>query len=141
MFFSLLAVTLLISVVVSFAVARLFKGSIEHILNRVLSDSIYQAWVRYLMFAVYVVGISNGVRIWELERYISPGVSPGAAQGPLVLNSERWVLEVYRTMIGTLQGIAWLLLIFFVFALVAFVVVRLGEMKYNKKAQERPEEV
>ncbi|HLV02911.1 MAG TPA: hypothetical protein VKZ59_16705 [Acidobacteriota bacterium] len=137
MFFSLLLATLLISVAVSFTVARLFKGSIEHILDRVLSDSIYHAWVRYLMFAIYVVGISNGVRIWDLERYISPGVSSRVPQEPLVLTSERWVLEVYRTMIGTLQGIAWLLLVFFVFALIAFVIVRIGEMKYRSKREQQ----
>ncbi|HXK60803.1 MAG TPA: hypothetical protein PLP42_13015 [Acidobacteriota bacterium] len=140
MFFSLLIATLLISVAVSVIVARLFKGSIEHILNRVLSDSIYYAWVRYLLFAIYVVGISNGVRIWDLERYISPGISPRAEQGPLVLTSERWVLEVYRTMIGTLQGIAWLLLVFLVFALIAFVIVRIGEMKYRSKKEPQSAE-
>ena len=45
------------------------------------------------------------------------------------LNAERWVLEVYRTVIGSLQGIAWLLLAFFVFALIAFVIVKLNEIK------------
>lgn len=139
MFFSLLLATLLISVAVSFTVAQLFKGSIEHILDRILSDSIYRAWVRYLMFAIYVVGISKGVRVWDLEQYISPGVSPRAAQEPLVLTSERWILEVYRTMIGTLQGIAWLLLIFFIFALIAFVVVRMGEMKYRDSKKPEPD--
>ena len=50
-----------------------------------------------------------------------------------MLNTDRWVLEVYRTVIGTLQGIAWLLLIFFVFALIGFIILRMGEMKYASK--------
>ena len=45
---------------------------------------------------------------------------------------ERWILEVYRTIIESLQGIAWMLLVFFVAALIAYVVVRLGELKRHK---------
>ena len=47
----------------------------------------------------------------------------------IVLTPERWVLEVYRTVIETLQGIAWMLLAFFVVALLAYVMVRLSELK------------
>ena len=39
------------------------------------------------------------------------------------------MLELYRTVIDTLQGIAWMLLVFFVFALIAYVIVRLAEIK------------
>jgi hypothetical protein len=45
------------------------------------------------------------------------------------LTTERWILEVYRTLIGTLQSVAWMLLVFFVFALIAYVVVRIGERR------------
>ena len=50
----------------------------------------------------------------------------------ILLNSDRWILEVYRTIIETMQGIAWFLLIFFMFALIAYVIVRLEELKSNK---------
>ena len=56
----------------------------------------------------------------------------------IALTTERWVLEVYRTIIETLQGIAWMLLAFFVIALLAYVVVRLSEMK--RTATPRAEE-
>jgi hypothetical protein len=46
-----------------------------------------------------------------------------------VLTSDRWTFEVFRTVIGTLQSLAWLLLVFFVFALIAYVVVRGLEMR------------
>ena len=65
MFLTLLGVTFSISVFVSFLLARLFRPSIGNILKRILADDIYEAWRRYLMFAVYVVGISSGVRVWE----------------------------------------------------------------------------
>jgi hypothetical protein len=44
------------------------------------------------------------------------------------LTQDRWVLEVYRTVIESLQGIAWLLLVFFIIALIAFVVIRIVEV-------------
>jgi hypothetical protein len=47
----------------------------------------------------------------------------------VVLNADRWVLEIYRTLIGTLQGNAWLLLVFFVAALIAYVIVRGFELR------------
>lgn len=47
----------------------------------------------------------------------------------IAMTTERWVLEVYRTIIETLQGIAWMLLAFFAAALLAYVVVRLSELE------------
>ncbi len=73
------------------------------------------------MFALYVVGISSGVRIWALEKYVTPEKEGGAI---IQLTNERWILEVYRTIIETLQSIAGVMLAFFIFALVAFVVVK-----------------
>jgi hypothetical protein len=79
-----------------------------------------------------VVGISGGVRIWELEKYITPR---GKDDPPIILNGDRWVLEVYRTVIETLQSVAWMLLVFFVVALVAFVIVRVFELRAGKADQ------
>ncbi len=127
MFVTLLIVTFLISFVVSGIVVRMFGKPIDKILRRIIADEISQAWVKYLKFAIYVVGISSGVRIWSLERYITP---EQLERGQIIeLTTERWVLEVYRTIIGSLQGIAWLLLIFFIFALIAFVIVRIFELR------------
>ena len=65
--------------------------------------------------------MSGGVRVWELEKYVTPR---GKDSAPIVLNADRWTLEIYRTVIETLQSIAWMLLVFFVAALIAYVVVR-----------------
>jgi hypothetical protein len=127
MFITLLAVTFLISLSVSGMVVGLFRKPLDRILQRILSDSISRAWLRYLEFALLVVGISSGVRIWELEKYVTPLRTGESVITPLT--TERWILEVYRTLIGSLQGIAWLLLVFFVFALLAFVIVRAVEMR------------
>lgn len=133
MFFTLLIVTLLIALVVSFGVVRLFDRPVGSILRRIVADELSGAWHRYIKFAAYVVGISGGVRIHELERYIS---APKKDEEVLVLTSERWTLEVYRTVIETLQGIAWMLLLVFVVALVAYVLARGFELKRDRAFQE-----
>jgi len=126
MFVSLLVVTFVVAAGTSYLVTRIFGRSIRAILSRIVSEEISGAWARYLTFAIYVVGISGGVRVWDLEQYITPRPEQVEA---IVLNSERWTLEVYRTVIGTLQGVAWMLLVFFLFALVAYVVVRGREVR------------
>ncbi|HKO88185.1 MAG TPA: hypothetical protein VJU83_06655 [Burkholderiales bacterium] len=130
MFLALLLVTFVIALMVSFLVVRIFAGPIQGILKRIIADEISVAWLQYMKFAMYVVGISKGVRVWELERYISPTRYAAKAE-ILELTAERWILEVYRTVIETLQGIAWLLLVFFVFALIAYVIVRAFELKHK----------
>lgn len=129
MFISLLIITFLIATLVSFLVARLFRNSITSILERIVGRDFSYGWWRYLTFAIYVVGISGGVRVWDLEKYITP--RPEEAEA-IILNPERWTLEIYRTILGSLQGIAWMLLVFFVFALIAYVIVRGMEMRHGK---------
>lgn len=124
MFMTLLLVTFVIAFAVSFLVTVVFKKPLNTILARIVDEEIGQAWSRYLTFAIYVVGISTGVRVWDLEKYITPVKKDADI---IVLNLDRWILEVYRTIIGTMQGIAWMLLVFFVFSLIAYVIVRIFE--------------
>ena len=132
MFIILLVITFAIAFFVSFLVVLLFKKPIRAILGRIVADAISESWNKYLIFAIFVVGISGGVRIWNLEKYITPRMEE---EEIIVLNSDRWVLEIYRTVIGTLQSIAWMLLIFFVFTLIAYVIVRFLESKSENKEQ------
>jgi hypothetical protein len=126
-FLTLLLVTFVISGLVSMLVVHLFTGPIGRILRRIIGDEISDAWVKYIKFGLYVVGISSGVRIGELERYITRPPFPNAEI--VTLTPERWVLEVYRTVIGVLQGLAGVLLVFFIVALIAFVIVRIAESR------------
>jgi hypothetical protein len=59
----------------------------------------------------------------DIEKYVTP------AGNSLEITSNRWIIEVYKSVIGSLQSIAWMLLIFFLFALIAYVVVRGFEAK------------
>jgi hypothetical protein len=131
MFLSLLVVTFGIALFVSFIVARLFSTSIRRILDRIVSPDLAGAWHRYLIFALYVVGVSGGVRIYSLEQYINPRDPKMPAP---MLNADRWTLEVYRTVIETLQSTAWMLLVAFVFLLIAFVVARGLELRAARQA-------
>ena len=127
MFLTLLLVTFAVAAAVSIAVAVAFSKPVQAILTRVIADEISSAWRRYLMFALFVVGISSGVRIWDLEKYITkPPVKDAEI---VVLNQDRWILEVYRTIIETLQGVALVLMLFFIVALIAFILVRIAELR------------
>ena len=126
-----MVVTLFITTfIVAFAVASLvvviFNKPISAILNQVVPAELSPAWACYLRFAIYVVGIGGGVRVWDLEKYLT-------AQEPykviVQLTRERWMLELYQTIIGTLQSTTILLLVFFVFALIAVVLVRIFERR------------
>lgn len=132
LFVTLLGVTFWIALAVSGGVVRMFRKPIDAILARIISDQISAAWSRYLRFAMYVTGISSGVNLWKIEQYIT---APQLKDARIVeLTKSRWILEIYRTVIETLQGIAWMLLVFFVFALIAFVIVRVFELRQPAKA-------
>jgi len=136
MFLALLLVTFAVSVLVAVLVARFFTPPLDRILRRIIADDISSGWLQYLRFAILVVGVSAGVRIYELERYISPERCEETAR-ILTLTQDRWVLEIYRTVIETLEGIAWVLLWFFAVALVAYVIVRVFELKRNKTSNDQ----
>lgn len=136
MFLTLLVVTFLVAIAVATFVARLFDRPIASILQRIVAEELGTAWHKYMQFAIYVVGISGGVRIWELEKYITGRVKD---EQPIVLTADRWVLEIYRTVIQTLQSTAWLLLVFFVAALIAFVLLRGFEIRSARAAPPPPQ--
>jgi hypothetical protein len=136
MFLALLAITFAIAFAVCFIVVRIFERPLDNILKRIIADDISSAWLKYLKFAIYVVGVSSGVRIHEIEKYITPQRWDKNAQ-IVELTSDRWILEVYRTIIGSLQGIAWMLLVFFIFALIAYVMVRIFELKRPKDSEAK----
>lgn len=130
-FLVLLFVTLFIAVTVSVIVLAFFRKPVDKIFHRIIGEEIAVAWRKFLTFALFVVGISSGVNIRKLERFVQPE-SPDAVLP--VLTAEYWGLEIYRTIIHTLGGLAWALLLFFVVALIAFVVVKRGEMKAGRAA-------
>ena len=56
-------------------------------------------------------------------------VGPEGKAVTLTLDASSIALEVYRTIIQVLQGVAWALLVFFVVALIAFAITRRAEAR------------
>ena len=129
MFITLLVVNFVVSFAVCLIVATICRVPIMKILQRLVAEDLFVAWNRYVTFAIYVVGLSGGVRVWDLEKYITPKAEGSAV---LEITGDRWVLEIYRTVIGTLQSNAWMLLLFFLFALIAYVIVKGMEARKEK---------
>jgi hypothetical protein len=123
-FLLLLVVTLVVAVIVSLAVVFSFKKPIDSIFARIIGEEISTAWRKFLIFALFVVGVSSGVDVWKLERFIAPE-NPDVARP--VLSAEFWGLEIYRTIISALGGLAWALLVFFIASLIAFVIAKRKE--------------
>lgn len=127
----------IVSIIISWIIAKAFNSPIQKILEKIINDPISDAWRKYLVFAIYITGISSGVRIWEIERYF--GVSEfldesgKMIQKSISLTPERWTLEILRTIIEALQGISVMLLVFFIFALIAFVIMKAIESKHSSK--------
>ncbi len=125
----LLIATFIIAFVVASIVVLVFTKPIDGIMSRIIPEEISSAWSRYLKFAIYVIGIGGGVRVWSFEKYLTP---QEPSKEIVQLTSDRWMLEIYETVIGTLQGTVMLLLVFFVFALTALVIVRASELRRTK---------
>ena len=130
MFVTLLLATFVLALGTSFMVERQFRNSVSQILEKIVGTDLSLAWQKYISFSIYVIGVSGGVPISRIESYLDPSFS---SQNPLVLNWSHWALEVYRTILYTLENIALMLLAFFAVALIAYVVVRGLELHADKK--------
>ena len=126
MFLQLLAVSFGVSIVVSCAVVGLFDRAIRAICSHVVGEGLSAAWHRFLRFGLLVTGVSSGVSMWTLEKYVTPRDKDAEI---VVLNADRWTLEVYRAAISTLQGTACALFTFFLVALVAHVILKRAQNK------------
>jgi hypothetical protein len=135
MFLYLLFASFVVALATSFFVMRLFTKPVDSVLRRIIADEISAAWSKYMKFAILVVGVSAGVQLRDLEKYINPALGGREVQ-TASLSFDRWVFELYRAAIETLQGIAWMLLVFFAFALIAYVIVRIGETRKEQTSSE-----
>lgn len=124
--FLMLLVTLLLAIGVASLVIRMFRSPIDNIFARIIGEEISAAWRKFLTFSLFVVGVSSGVNIRKLEQFVAPPMDDMVKPE---LSPEYWGLELYRTIINTLGGMAWALLLFFLFALVAYVIVKRKEAK------------
>lgn len=137
MFYLLILSNFIIATLTSVVIIYMFSKSINKIMERIINDPINTTWAKYTKFAGLVVGISSGIRIYEMEKYINPITYSTEKANILELTTERWFLEIFRTLIETVQGLAWMFFVFFVISLLAYVVVRVSELKYKKKEDDK----
>ena len=123
MFVALLVASFVLALIMSATVAWLFAKPIDGILHRFVGDRISATLSKYLRFATVVVGISAGTRVRPLEEYIA-APSYNKADLRAALTQEFWALELYRTFVATLQGIALMFFVVAVVAIIALVIVR-----------------
>jgi hypothetical protein len=131
MFVALLIVTFLLALVISLGIAWVFTKPLELVLQRLVKTELTSAWSRYLRFTMIVIGVSSGTRIQPLERYIN---APSWTKETLKagLTQEYWAAELYHTVSDSIVGIAWLLLLFVVIGIIAFIML-------GKKTQQQAE--
>ena len=128
MIVTLFLVSFILAAGLATGVAWLSKDPIEVILHRFLAAHISVALSKYLRFAIIVVGTASGTRVAALEQYIG-AESYNKAAITAALTQEAWILELYRTVVATLEGIVWLLLVVAFFVLLAILIIRKGNMK------------
>lgn len=126
MLFVLLISTFFSALVVAILVSIFFKKPLAAILKKLIEDDIYESWLKYMIFAIYVVSISSGVNLWKIERYLYPSSS-----GEVVyeITGSSIAFEMYRSVINSLTSLAWLLLTFYIVALIIFVIKRIFDNK------------
>jgi len=120
---AIFVVSVLVALGVSVGVARLAKDVIEAVLNRFMSNQLCVAALKYLRFAIIVVGVSSGSRVRLLDDYLG---APAWNRAALTeqLTPEVCVATVYHTVLDSLMGIAWLFFVIAFIALVALFIIR-----------------
>lgn len=109
----------------AFAAARMLAGPIRKILQRFVPVDIVRAWMSCIRFVLIVVGVSGGVRLYELANHLNPRT---AEMSLSAMTGNHWLFELYGTAVGTLQSIVWVLLGLLFAALIGYAVVRVPEV-------------
>lgn len=137
MFVALFAASFVLALALSLTVAWISREAIDSILRRFVTDRAVRAgFEKYIRFAIVVVGISGGTRVRVLQEYLAASDLNKAAMAAQ-LTQEFWALEIYRAVIGTVEGIAGLLLVCIFLALIAPVVVRMLKLEPVKPSEEQ----
>ena len=119
----LFTASFLLSLAVSYVIAKLFRESAEGFLSRFFARPLSAAAAKYLEFVIVFVGVTSGTRIHLLQDYIDapPWNRPELAAE---LTQEVWALSIYHTLVDLFYGIVWLLVVFAFLALAALFYLR-----------------
>lgn len=122
-----LGLIFLAALAVSGCVVVAFSIPMDAVLHRILSGEMAAAWSKYTKFAVLVGSFSGGLRLSQI------GPLAGSPT-PITINQS--MLEIFRTVIGSLEAASWTLLAFFGATLAAYAVMNvyayLKESRYSR---------
>jgi heme A synthase len=139
MFVVLFLVSLVVAFGVSFAIAKASNHPLENTLHHFFAPHISTAFAKYLQLAIIIIGVCSGTRVRALQEYIS---SPEYMQRAMAdkLTQEFWTMELYRTVVGTFEGILWLIFLFALAVVVAVVIMRKNHSPnvHPAEAESRP---
>jgi hypothetical protein len=126
------------AIAIAACVTIFFSKSIDEALTRVIPAEMASAWNRYVKFALFVVTLAGGMRLSELTQFLAMR-TPG---GPPVPAGQA-LLEVFKSITGSLIAAAVALLGFFAATLVVRASMRIYDerrVKTEKTAleHERP---
>lgn len=137
MFVALFGASFVLALALSITIAWISREAVDSILRRFVADRAVRAgFEKYIRFAIVVVGISGGTRVRVLQEFLAASDLNKEAMAAQ-LTQEFWVMEIYRTILGTLEAIAALLLVCIFMALVAPVVVRMLKLEPVKDIEEQ----
>src|SRR5215470_7953374 len=122
-----------VAVGISGLLAWLFKIPVENLLRYLVERDVAEAWTKYAFFLLLVVGVASRTRIRLLEEYLAAPVwNQTAIQGQMT--QAFWVLEMYRTLIGAVEGIAWMLVLLALMGVGAYFVLRKNKTNQTQAA-------
>ncbi len=120
MFTILLIINFLIAILICWGITKIFDPSISGIIKRIIPEDINAGWILFMKLAIFLIGLTGGVNIFRLETIL---------RGDSYLAINNIIMEIYRTIFDTLISITWLLLVFFISALIAYLFVKNTETK------------
>ncbi|MDE0041638.1 MAG: hypothetical protein OXT74_06360 [Candidatus Poribacteria bacterium] len=124
MFLGFLLVPLIVTAIVSFCVVKVFEKPIAAILSRIIKDEVSRFFIKYVKLATYLVGISRGVRIFQLYEDVRKLTTDNQDYDRIEL---LWMSGIYGTIIGTLEAIVHIYLWLFLLLSLLYIMVKVLE--------------
>jgi ABC-type xylose transport system permease subunit len=137
MFVLLFLVTLVVAFGVSYGIAKGSQHPMESVLHHFFAPHISAAFAKYLQLAIVLVGVCAGTRVRALQEHISATDYNKHAMLDQ-MTQEFWVMELYRTVIASFEGILWLIFLFALTVVVAVVIMRKNHSPNVHPAEVRP---
>ena len=139
----LVVIPLVCAIVISFCVVKVFNKPVSAIFTRIIPDAISASFTKYVRYATYFFGISGGLIGHLAEVYM-----PDTYWSELALESQTsglddefvtefrdnlWITMIYGLIMirisGTLHAIAQMYLVLFVVVVIAYITVKIIELK------------